>query len=197
MTNLTPFSMKLSNKLILGSGSPRRKQLLEEAGFQFEVRTIDYDESFSASMKTSEVAEFLARNKNMEQRKTLTNEIVLTADTVVVHEGKILGKPVSNAEAISTISSLSGQVHQVVTGVCISDATKSISFSATTEVKFKELTSSEIEFYVHGFQPMDKAGSYAIQEWIGLVGVQWIKGSFYNVVGLPISEVYHTLKENF
>ena len=115
----------------------------------------------------------------------------------MIHDNRILGKPQDQQEAIDAIASLSNQIHEVVTGVCISDASKESSFSSRTEVKFTRLTQEEIEFYVNAFHPFDKAGSYAIQEWIGLIGVEWIKGSFYNVVGLPVSEVYQTLINEF
>ncbi|MBC6410649.1 MAG: septum formation protein Maf [Ekhidna sp.] len=189
--------MKLSNELILGSGSPRRKQLLQDAGFKFQVKTIPFDEVFPNELEPENVAEFLAIGKNREQRKNIADQIVLTADTVVIHKNKILGKPNSSKEAIQTIKSLSGDIHEVITGVCISTRQKLISFSSGTEVKLKKLSSEEIEFYVTNFQPMDKAGSYAIQEWIGLIGVEWIKGAYYNVVGLPIAEVYEILLKEF
>ncbi|MBC6401321.1 MAG: septum formation protein Maf [Ekhidna sp.] len=189
--------MKLSNELILGSGSPRRKQLLQDAGFKFQVKTIPFDEVFPNELEPENVAEFLAIRKNREQRKNIADQIVLTADTVVIHKNKILGKPNSSKEAIQTIKSLSGDIHEVITGVCISTRQKLISFSSGTEVKLKKLSSEEIEFYVTNFQPMDKAGSYAIQEWIGLIGVEWIKGAYYNVVGLPIAEVYEILLKEF
>jgi len=195
--NSNPFLMKLSSKLILGSGSPRRKQLLQDAGFDFEVITIDYNEVFPDELNAHEVEEYLAKQKNALQRKHLSDEIVLTADTVVIHENKVLGKPENGEEALQTIKSLSNQVHDVVTGVCISNRQNSISFSSVTAVKFKELTQHEIEYYVAQFKPFDKAGSYAIQEWIGLIGVEWIRGSFYNVVGLPVSEVYTSLLREF
>lgn len=185
--------MKHSTKFILASGSPRRKQLLEEAGFDFEIKTIPFDESYPTSMPSAEVAEFLAIGKNKAHRQILKEEIVLTADTVVVLGDDILGKPGDRAEAIKTIARLSGNVHKVITGVCISSSAKQISFSCTTEVKFKELSKSEIAYYVDRYSPMDKAGSYAIQEWIGLIGIEWIKGSYYNVVGLPVDQVYKAL----
>jgi len=195
--NSTPFLMKLSNKLILGSGSPRRKQLLLDAGFEFEVKTVAYEEVFPNEMKAMEVPEFLAKGKNLAQRKNLSDEIVLTADTVVINDHNVLGKPKDEREAIDTISALSGQSHIVVTGICISNNSKMVLFSCETEVKFKTLTKQEIEFYVTRFRPYDKAGSYAIQEWIGLIGVEWIKGSYYNVVGLPVCEVYQALVKHF
>ena len=193
----TPFSTKLSNELILGSASPRRKQLLRDAGFEFQVRVIPFDEVFPNEMNPEDVAAFLAKGKNERQRKSVSTQIVLTADTVVIHENKILGKPESPEEAIQTLKLLSSDTHLVVTGVCISDSQKSVSFSSKTEVKFRELTDEEIDFYVTNFHPKDKAGSYAIQEWIGLIGVEWIKGDYYNVVGLPIVKVYETLLKEF
>ena len=197
MMSSTPFSTKLSNELILGSASPRRKQLLRDAGFEFQVRVVPFDEVFPNEMNPEDVAAFLAKGKNERQRKSVTTQIVLTADTVVIHENKILGKPESPEEAIQTLKLLSSDTHLVVTGVCISDSQKSVSFSSKTEVKFRELTDEEIEFYVTNFHPKDKAGSYAIQEWIGLIGVEWIKGDYYNVVGLPIVKVYETLLKEF
>ncbi|NQZ77336.1 MAG: septum formation protein Maf [Ekhidna sp.] len=190
--------MKHSNKLILASNSPRRKQLLAEAGFDFAVHTIPgLEEVFPKEMESSEVAEFLAVQKNRPYRKLFSDEIVITADTVVVFEEKILGKPESTEEATQVIQQLSGNTHSVISGVCISDAEKEVSFSSTTEVKFRELSSAEINHYVTKWPPMDKAGSYGIQEWIGLVGVEWIKGSYFNVVGLPVHQVYLNLRDHF
>lgn len=195
--NSTPFSMTLSNKLILASGSPRRRQLLSEAGFKFEVRTVPFDEVFPEDMNSGEVAEFLAKGKNQAHRDAFGDEVILTADTVVILDDTILGKPSNEEEAISVITQLSGKTHQVVTGVCISDSNKTISFSSTTEVQFRDLTTNQIRHYVTTYKPMDKAGSYAIQEWIGLIGIESIKGSYFNVVGLPIDRVYQTIKEHF
>jgi len=188
------FLMKLSNKLILASGSPRRKELLEKLGVEFEVKTIQVEETFSHELRVTEVAEFLAVKKNRANRRARQDEVIITADTVVIHDNQILGKPDNEQDAISTLQKISGKTHKVVTGVCISSPDLEQSFSVTTEVKFRELLAEEIEYYVSAFKPMDKAGSYAIQEWIGLIGVEWIKGSFYNVVGLPVFEVYQTLK---
>jgi len=192
-----PFLMKLSNKLILGSGSPRRKQLLTEAGFQFEVKIIPCDESFPSNIKVTEVAEYLAIEKNKAYREIVTNEIIVTADTTVVFKDQILDKPKNENEAIRSLETLSGKIHQVITGVCISSSNLKKSFSSNTEVKFKQLTKDEINHYVSAYKPFDKAGSYAIQEWIGLIGIEWIKGSYFNVMGLPIDLVYKVLKENF
>ena len=121
----------------------------------------------------------------------------MTADTIVLFNDRILGKPSDDTEAKSALTLLSGKIHQVITGVCISSGERRVSFSCTTKVKFKELTEEEIDFYVTHFKPMDKAGSYAIQEWIGLMGIEWIEGSYYNVVGLPVHEVYKALTEQF
>ncbi len=186
-----------SNSLILGSQSPRRKQLLEEAGFKFRVETIDFDEVFPQDMPVHNVAEYLATEKNKAFRKIHKKEIVLTADTVVIVNNKILGKPKNEDEAINMLSSLSGIVHQVVTGICISNDTKQHSTSVTTEVKVKPLSIKEINHYISNFSPFDKAGAYGIQEWFGLVAVEWVKGSYYNVVGLPVDKVYNLLTEDF
>ncbi len=189
--------MKLSAKVILASGSPRRKQLLQDAGISFEVKTTDFEETFPPDMPAENVAEYLAIGKNQASRKNFESELIITADTVVIFNDQILGKPKDHSEAIQTIGLLSGKVHEVVTGVCISDPFKQIAFSSSTRVKFSNLASAEIERYVKEFQPLDKAGSYAIQEWIGLIGIEWIHGSFYNVVGLPVHEVYRILKAEF
>ncbi len=189
--------MKLSNKLVLASGSPRRKQLLQEAGFVFEVKTVPFEEIFPEEIATEKVAEFLAIGKNDAHRSVFSDEIIITADTVVFFNDQILGKPKDNLEAIKTLKLLSGKIHEVVTGVCISSPTKKFSFSCTTKVSFCTLSEVEISNYVQKFRPMDKAGSYAIQEWIGLIGIEWIDGSYYNVVGLPVHEVYEILKREF
>ena len=189
--------MKLSNKLILASGSPRRKQLLQDTGLDFEVKTVPFEEAFPKEMATEKVAEFLALGKNEAHRAALGDEIILTADTVVVFNGQILGKPKDDQEATKTLTLLSGKIHEVITGVCLSSASKQFSFSSTTKVCFCQLSDEEITHYVNHYKPMDKAGSYAIQEWIGLIGIEWIEGSYYNVVGLPVQEVYALLKKEF
>jgi septum formation protein len=183
--------------LILASNSPRRKQLLQEAGFDFLVKTIDFDEVIPQEIDVEKAAEYLAVEKNKVHRAEVASKTILTADTVVIFSGKILGKPQNEQEAKNTLKLLSGKVHQVVTGVCISTEEKHISFSSTTEVCFRELSEEEINFYVTTCHPMDKAGSYGIQDWIGLIGVEWIKGSYFNVVGLPIDRVYQTLIHDF
>lgn len=189
--------MKLSNDLILASGSPRRKQLLDDIGLDFEVKTVKFEEVFPADLPAQKVAEYLAVGKNQANRLMSGSEIIIAADTIVIFNDQILGKPANEDEAIKTIQLLSGKVHEVITGVCISDATKQVAFSSTTKVKFRVLDEEEVKYYVSRFKPMDKAGSYAIQEWIGLIGIEWIEGSYYNVVGLPVDEVYRILKEEF
>lgn len=189
--------MKPSTKFLLASGSPRRKQLLEDAGFSIDVKTVSFDEVFPEDMEAIKVAEFLAIGKNKAHREVFGKQIILTADTVVIFNNIILGKPESSEEAINTLKLLSGKIHQVVTGVCISSKEKAVSFSSSTEVQFKDLSEKEINYYVDRFKPFDKAGSYAIQEWIGLIGIKWIKGSYYNVVGLPVEQVYTTLTNEF
>lgn len=189
--------MKHFNNLILASKSPRRKQLLKDAGFVFEVQTIEFDEVFPESMDTTKVAEYLAIEKNKAHRAAFQNGTIITSDTVVIFNDSILGKPKDKEEAKRVLKLLSGKIHQVMSGVCISNETKQISFSNLTEVKFKELSEGEIEHYIEVAPPLDKAGSYGIQDWIGLIGVEWIKGSFYNVVGLPVDQVYKTLNEEF
>lgn len=189
--------MKHSNNLILGSQSPRRKELLEKAGFEFSVMSTDFDEIFSDELPLEEVAEYLAIGKNKACRDACKNEIVLTADTVVIGNSKILGKPKDREDAMKMLQSLSGKTHLVVSGVAISNATEHQSFSSLTEVKVKLLSTKEIAYYIDGYSPMDKAGAYGIQEWFGLTAIEWIKGSYFNVVGLPIHEVYEALTTSF
>ncbi|MEO9964375.1 MAG: Maf family nucleotide pyrophosphatase [Reichenbachiella sp.] len=184
-------------KLILASNSARRQQLMREAGFHFTVEVLDVDESVDDAVETADVAEYLATKKNRAYRELFKNEVILTSDTVVVHQGQILGKPVDKEQAYDMISSLSGRVHQVISGVCISGPNHQLSFSDETTVEFEVLSAEEINYYIKKYQPYDKAGSYGIQEWIGMIGVRSIQGSFYNVMGLPIHKVYQTLKTEF
>ncbi len=181
--------------LILASNSPRRKQLLSELGFEFKVRTCEVDEDFPSTIPSEEVAEFLAKKKNKANREVATdNEVILTADTVVIRDKTILNKPGDRPEAYEMIKSLSGKSHQVVTGVCISGSHHETSFSVKTDVHFAELSDEEIYHYIDSAKPYDKAGAYGIQEWIGLIGVTRIEGSYSNVVGLPTREVYEALR---
>ncbi|MEM6829226.1 MAG: Maf family nucleotide pyrophosphatase [Bacteroidota bacterium] len=183
--------------LILGSQSPRRQALLQEAGFDFEVKKMDVDESFSETMNPLEVAAYLAKEKSRAYLQSFAGHTILTADTVVIQNEHILGKPKDREQAKEMLERISGNIHQVVTGVCISNAIKTDVFHSITEVKTKALTHEEIDYYIDRYQPFDKAGAYGIQEWFGLVAIEWINGSFYNVVGLPIHLVYQSLVEKF
>lgn len=188
-------------QIILASGSPRRKMLLEWAEVNFKVMVSDIDETFSEELLPAEVAISIAKNKNaaiVEQLKDeLFNSIVLSADTIVVLDQEIIGKPANREEAIAIIQKLSGKTHQVITAVNLRDAEKDICFYDTTEVVFNKLTPTQITHYVDQYKPYDKAGAYAIQEWIGVVGIHAIYGDFYNVMGLPVSKVLKVLKEDF
>ena len=188
-------------QIILASGSPRRKMLLEWAEVNFKVMVSDIDETFSEELLPAEVAISIAKNKNaaiVEQIKDkMLNSIVLSADTIVVLDQEIIGKPANREEAIAIIQKLSGKTHQVITAVNLRDAEKDICFYDTTEVVFNKLTPTQITHYVDQYKPYDKAGAYAIQEWIGVVGIHAIYGDFYNVMGLPVSKVLKVLKEDF
>ena len=183
------------NKIILASQSPRRKQLLEWAEVPFVINVKETDEKFPPGLKPDEVAVFIARNKAHAVQQTLGNdEIILAADTIVVLNDNIIGKPVHREEAVSILLALSGEKHRVITGVVIRKGAKEIAFADTTEVEFHELTVEQIEFYVDKYKPYDKAGAYAIQEWIGVVGIKSVNGDFYNVMGLPVSRVVRELQ---
>lgn len=167
------------------------------AGFRFEVFTADFDESFPDSLPATEVAEFLAKAKNQYYQSLLSGKLILTADTTVVLGNEVINKPADEAEARYMLSKLSGQTHLVVSGVCISDASKTISFSDVTKVHFAPVSAEEISTYVERYQPLDKAGAYGVQEWVGLTKVTGMEGSYFNVMGLPIHRVYETLKNEF
>ncbi|SRR5579871_62292 len=177
-------------KIILASQSPRRKQLLEWAEINFEIIVQSTDESYPDNLSVEEIPIHIARNKAFAVKKDLPAEsIILAADTVVVADNKIIGKPENKEAAIKTLSFLSNKKHLVITGVVILHQQKEIAFSDTTEVWFNELSPWQIEYYVDKYQPFDKAGAYAIQEWIGVIGIKKINGDFYNVMGLPVSRV--------
>lgn len=184
------------NKIILASQSPRRKQLLEWAEIPFEVVVKETDEHFPPGLTPEEVAIYIARNKAIavqEERKA--DEIIMAADTIVVLGDNIIGKPVHREDAVSILLALSGEIHRVITGVVIRKGEQEIAFADVTEVDFHKLSILEIEFYVDKYKPYDKAGAYAIQEWIGVVGIKSINGDFYNVMGLPVSRVARELKK--
>lgn len=183
-------------KIILASQSPRRKQLLEWAEVPFEVIVQETDESYPAGLSVADVAVHIATNKALAiKNSNVTTLPILAADTIVVLNNEVIGKPKDREDAVSILSKLSGQQHQVITGVVILHGQKTISFADITEVEFHPLTKEEIEFYVDKYKPYDKAGAYAIQEWIGVVGIKSINGDFYNVMGLPVSRVVQQLKE--
>jgi septum formation protein len=186
--------MNLKYPLVLASNSPRRQQLLTQSGFVFSVKTKDTPEDFPSAMPAEEVPVHLAQRKAAAVLNELTNEIVLAADTVVIIDGQILNKPRDNSEAFQMLSILSGRKHEVITGVCVSSKEKTISFSDLTEVFFKKLTINEIEFYIKKYQPFDKAGAYGAQEWMGMIAIEKIIGSYFNVMGLPVHQVYNCLK---
>jgi septum formation protein len=181
-------------RIVLASQSPRRKQLLEWAEIPFDVMVRPTDELYPAHLPLSEVPVYIARNKALAVKKELSHHrIILAADTIVVLENRVMGKPSNRDHAIEMLTSLSGQKHQVITGVVLMDGDKETAFSDVTDVAFHPLTKEQIVFYVDKYQPYDKAGAYAIQEWIGVVGIQWVKGDFYNVMGLPVSRVVKAL----
>ncbi len=182
-------------KLILASASPRRQQLMRDAGFKFEVKLKHIDEIYPGHLAPDQVPEYLARLKAGAFQGELTpGEVLITADTVVCLDERILGKPRDRFEAIEMLHRLSGRKHTVVTGVCLTSTEQKKSFSAYTDVFFKELSDEEITCYVDNYKPFDKAGAYGIQEWIGYIGIRRIEGSFYNVMGLPVQQLYEALK---
>ena len=189
----------MKNRLVLASNSPRRKELLRGLGIDFEVRLIrDIDESYPAALPVNDVAVHISKAKASAYLDTMSeNEVVLTADTVVVCDGQILGKPQDAEDARRMLGLLSGKSHEVITGVTLSTLQWQRSFAVTTMVWFKELSADEISFYVDNYRPFDKAGAYGIQEWIGYVGVQRIEGSYFNVMGLPVQRIYEELKGSF
>ena len=187
----------MQQKIILASQSPRRKQLLEWAEVPFEIIVQPTDESFPEIMPVEEVAVYIAKHKAEAVKASLNRQQrqlpILAADTIVVLNKRIIGKPKDREDAVEILQSLSGNHHKVITGVVISYKDKLICFSDITDVEFHDLSKAQIEFYVDKYQPYDKAGAYAIQEWIGVVGIRSIKGDFYNVMGLPVSRVVQEL----
>jgi septum formation protein len=190
----------MSEKIILASQSPRRKQLLEWAEVEFEIVVQSTDEWFPPTMPVEEIPIFIARNKAIAVSKKLESSgtippTIVAADTVVVLDNKIIGKPIDRNDAVNILLSLSGKQHLVITGVVIRKGVSEIAFGDITKVWFNDLTREELEFYVDKYKPYDKAGAYAIQEWIGVVGIKSIEGDFYNVMGLPVSKVVAALRQ--
>ena len=185
----------MNYKLILASNSPRRKELLAGLGMPFEVRVLqDIDEQYPDDLPVNEVARYIAKEKADAYRRIIgPDELVITADTVVIVGDEILGKPVDEADAVRMLKLLSGRTHQVKTGVCLLTVEKESCFDVTTDVTFKALSDDEIHYYVDHYRPFDKAGAYGIQEWIGYIGVTGLHGSYYNVMGLPVQRIYQEL----
>lgn len=183
-----------NKQLVLGSQSPRRKQLLADLGLEFSTEPINADESFPVDMPVREVAEFLARKKAEAYPQSLSDKILITSDTTVVIGNLILNKPADLDEAREMLQQLSNNQHEVISGVCISTQDQVKSFSVTTEVTFRAIQPEELEYYLEKYQPLDKAGAYGIQEWIGQVAITELKGSYFNVVGLPTAELWQELQ---
>jgi septum formation protein len=182
-------------KIVLGSASPRRLELLKGLDISFDVITKDVDESFPSSMIGLGIPMYLAEKKANAFKSEMTEDMLLiTADTIVFLEGKVLGKPQDINDAKQMLQKLSGKTHQVITGVCLSTLQKRKTFHSTSEVRFAHLSTAEIDYYLEKYTPYDKAGSYGVQEWIGYVGVEQISGSYFNVMGLPIQRLYNELK---
>ena len=182
-------------KILLGSNSPRRKELLQNLGFDFEVVSINCDEIFPDNLEVKNIASYLSELKANAYINLEENEILLTADTVVTFEGKVLGKPKNREEAVEMLSHLSGKTHQVYTGISFKTLEKIITKTDVADVEFSKITDEEIAFYIKNYQPFDKAGSYGIQEWLGMAKISRINGSFYSIMGLPTHLVYETLKD--
>ena len=184
-------------RIILASGSPRRQELLKGLGISFEVVVPDVDESYPEHLRSSDIATYLSELKAMSFGPDLIcgDCLVITADTIVWLEDRVLPKPRNRDEAIHILQQLSGKVHDVITGVTLRGPGKMISFFDDTRVFFKSLSNEEIAYYIDGYQPYDKAGAYGIQEWIGLAGIEKIEGSYYNVMGLPVQLLYQKLEE--
>lgn len=183
-------------QIILASNSPRRKELMSGLGVDYVVKTLpDVDESYPDSLQGGDIPEFIACKKAGAYRSILQpGELLITADTIVWMDGKVLGKPQGREGAVEMLRALSGKKHQVFTGVCLTTTEWQKSFTAASDVLFDELSDEEIAYYVDRYQPMDKAGAYGVQEWIGYIGVHSISGSFYNIMGLPIQKLYKVLK---
>lgn len=183
--------------IILASNSPRRRELLGGLGIDYEVRVLSgIDESYPETLPVADIAEFIAAKKADAYREKMADgELLITADTVVICGDEVMGKPVDEADACRMLRKLSGRVHHVTTGVCLTTLQQQRRFSVTTEVTFKELSDEEISFYVNRYRPFDKAGAYGIQEWIGYIGCTGLNGSYYNVMGLPVQRIYQELQQ--
>lgn len=180
--------------IVLGSNSPRRRELLNDMGVKFRVEAIKgIDETYPDSLPVEEIPVYLARIK-AEGHALQPNELLITADTIVVLDESVLGKPISEVDAHRMLRALSGRAHRVISGVCVTTENRTESFADTSIVHFAELTDDEIDYYIKHYRPLDKAGAYGIQEWIGNIGISGINGDFYNVMGLPTRKLYQLLK---
>ena len=191
MLNLSRYN------IILASNSPRRKELLSGLNIPYEIKTLpDIDESYPDSLVGEDIAIYIAKEKaNAYLDQLDDNTLLITADTIVLLDGKVYGKPSDETDAKQMLRDLSGKTHQVITGVCITTKDKQVSFSVSSEVRFSKLDDDEIEYYVSNYKPFDKAGAYGVQEWIGYVAVEYISGSYFNIMGLPIQRLYRELKK--
>ena len=189
--------MMKDKKIILASNSPRRRELLAGLDIAFEVRVLPgIEESYPEGLSAALTAEYIADEKARAYEGSIAeDEVVITADTIVVVDNEILGKPQDAEDACRMLRKISGRTHQVITGVCLMSAGKKRTFSVSTDVTFKELTAEEIDYYVENYRPFDKAGAYGIQEWIGYVGVTNLSGSYFNVMGLPVQRIYSELQK--
>jgi len=190
-------------KVVLASSSPRRRQLLEWAELKFDVLSRDTPETYPDGMSKEEIPVYVARQKALAvqsmdlYQRYESHTPILAADTIVLLDGQILGKPDSKEDAVSMLTALSGKKHEVITGVVILSGTNEVAFHDSTEVEFHPIDQEDIRYYVERYLPLDKAGAYAIQEWIGVIGIKSVNGDFYNVMGLPVSRVLHALRDHF
>ena len=182
--------------IILASNSPRRRELLSGLGIDYEVKIIlDIDESYPDGLDGTEIPVYISKKKAEAYRTTMQpDELIITADTIVWLDGMVLGKPANEDEAYAMLRKLSGKTHQVITGVTLTTSSFQNSFSVVSDVTFSDLTEEEIDYYVRNYRPMDKAGAYGVQEWIGFIGVTSLRGSYFNVMGLPVQRLYSELK---
>ena len=197
MTSIMILNNINQYKVILASNSPRRKGLLSELGIDYEVRPLaDIDETFPHDLPGEEIPKYIARQKAEAYSKSMNeDELIITADTIVYIDGQVLGKPADREDAFRMLHQLSGRVHQVITGVCLTTRQSQRTFAVTSQVTFDALSDDEITYYIDQYRPFDKAGAYGIQEWIGYVAVSHIEGSYFNIMGLPIQRLYQELKQ--
>ena len=189
------ININKNKKIILGSNSPRRKQLLQDVGLNFKIRAFPTNENYPAKLKGSEITEYLVKKKAQEFKQIKDDEIIITADTIVWSQNEHLGKPKDLMEAKKFLEKLSNKKHEVITSVCFKEEEKKTIISESTFVFFKKISNSEISYYLKNFDSLDKAGAYGIQDWIGIIGIKRIEGSYTNVIGLPVSQVIDVLQK--